>query len=180
MRTRVAILLALALVAIAVPLLTYSGVLFARLEVVDRDGGFARSQGDLTSIRFGIRNDGWTPVTITGAGRSASFMKLTKVDGLKPPMTLLPGQEIKVEFVYQVTDCDNLPSTPWLIPVRVDSSWGVRTLELDPSPQDPAAWNDSVPDDLDEDLDGDGHFDGDGSVWRMWQVARASFICDWN
>jgi hypothetical protein len=37
-----------------------------------------------------------------------------------------------------------------------------------------------VPDDLDENLDGDGYFDGDGSVWRMWQVARAGFICDWN
>ncbi|MGI5282048.1 hypothetical protein ACQEVF_01845 [Nonomuraea polychroma] len=154
---------------VTVLVLWSSGLVSARLGVHGVEGSF-RSSNSATrtvSIRFGIKNNGWTPVTIVGAGRSSSFMRLLRIEDMRTPMTLNPGETTAINFVYQVTDCANITIEEWPIPVRVERLWGTQTIYVDPSPQEPNTSNDSVPEDF------------EGSSWTLWHVAMASDVCDW-
>ncbi|WP_188195103.1 hypothetical protein [Nonomuraea sp. SYSU D8015] len=161
-----------ALVLIAVSLARSAGFPTARLlaDTTESGGGFSDSADRTVSMRFDIRNAGWTAVTITGVGRSGSFMRLVKTDGPRFPHTLEAGEKVHVELVYQVTDCDAVPDEDWPIPVRVERWWGAQTVEVDPSPQTP---------DVSEDYD-EEPVDGEMPALIKWHAARASHVCDWG
>ncbi|GAA0980697.1 hypothetical protein GCM10009555_047640 [Acrocarpospora macrocephala] len=162
-------MLVLVLALMAALVLPKSGLLGARFQTLMLEGSSGWSSGDTRtfSIRFGIRNDAWTSVTIVDAGRSSSFMRLLKIEETRMPITLEHGDTAYVEFVYQVTDCDNVPNEEWPIPVQVERPWGVQTEYVEPPPQDPNFSEDSP---LNE----------DESITWQWHGARASYVCDWH
>ncbi|WP_433352785.1 hypothetical protein ACQP25_06085 [Microtetraspora malaysiensis] len=163
------LLVIVALVSAAAAASWYSGIVRARLQTVMLEGhtGSGDSDTRVTTIRFGIRNEAWTPVTIVGAGRSSSFMRLLRVEGTHTPITLGPGDTADFEFVYKVTNCSAVSPQKWPIPVRVERPWGMQTIYVEPPPQEPSLFEDF------EDED-------ENSTWRLWHVARASYVCDWQ
>ncbi|WP_214103523.1 hypothetical protein [Acrocarpospora catenulata] len=161
-----ALVTVLALVAVAV--LATSGLINARFQTISLEGssGSSDSATRTVSIRFGVRNEAWTSITIVDAGRSSSFMRLLRIEGTRPPITLRPGDTADLEFVYEVTDCNNIPGDKWPIPLQVERPWGTQTVYVDPPLQDPDPFNGSVPD------------EDSGITWE-WQGARASYVCEW-
>ncbi|MEV4016003.1 hypothetical protein AB0J35_36430 [Nonomuraea angiospora] len=155
--------LVIVLALAAVPVLSKSGLVGVQLQTITLEGSSGWSDGDkrTVSIRFGIRNDGWTPVTIAGVGRSSSFMKLLKIEGIHAPIVLRSGNVADVELVYQVASCNNIPQE-WPIPVQVERPWGTDTVYVEPPPQEPNSSEDDWSD-----------------AWK-WHAARASYVCDWH
>lgn len=94
-------------------------------------------------------------------------MRLLKIEGMHTPITLGPGDTADAEFVYQVTDCGNIPNEEWPIPVRVERPWGVQTVYVEPPPQEP-------------DLSENSSLNEDESIMWQWHGARASYVCDWH
>ncbi|MDP4505603.1 hypothetical protein [Nonomuraea turcica] len=162
---------ALALALIAVPLAWAAGFPVARLlaDTVESGGGWSDAAKRTVSMRFAIRNDGWTSVQVTQVGHSSSFMRLIEADGPRFPLELEAGERVQVELVYQVTDCDNITSEDWPIPVRVERWWGAQTVEVDPSPQEPDV-SEEFADTVDSEMPG----------LSKWHAARASYVCDWQ
>ncbi|WP_067144269.1 hypothetical protein [Microtetraspora malaysiensis] len=176
LRVRSTILLVIvALVSAAAAVSWYSGMVRARLQAVMLEGSGGSSDSDtrVTTIRFGIRNEAWTPVTIAGAGRSSSFMRLLRVKGTRTPITLGPGDTADFEFVYKVTNCSAISTQEWPIPVRVERPWGMQTVYVEPPLQEPNLSEDSEYSEDFEDED-------ENLAWSPWHVARASYVCDWQ
>ncbi|WP_433419539.1 hypothetical protein ACQP1V_05700 [Microtetraspora malaysiensis] len=170
LRVRWTILLVIvALVSAAAAASWYSGMVRARLQTVMLEGrsGSGDSDTRVMTIRFGIRNEAWTPVTIVGAGRSSSFMRLLRVEGTHTPITLGPGDTTDFEFVYKVTDCSAVSAQKWPIPVRVERPWGMQTVYVEPPRQ-----RANISDDF--------AYVDENSTWALWHVARASYVCDWQ
>ncbi len=154
----------------AAPILSASGQVTGQLAAVKVEGSTGDSDGDTrtVSIRFGVKNEGLVPVTIVGAGRSSSFMRLLDIEDMPIPMTLGPGQTAAVRLVYKVIDCDGVPAEEWPIPLSVKRPWGTQTVYVDPSPQEPDTSNPHVPEDY------------ENSSWTLWHGAAVSFVCDWR
>jgi hypothetical protein len=78
---------------------------------------------------FTVRNDGWVPMTIGGAGRAGAGLELTSVEGLLP-VTLGRGEETSIRLNYRVTDCGAVTGDPWAVPLTVDRLWGGQTVDF--------------------------------------------------
>jgi hypothetical protein len=121
---------ALAAVLAAAGLVVWrSGVTLPRLDQAP-DTSYSASAGEFM-LHLPIRNNGWTPVTVTGAGRGGPGLRLTEVAGL--PVTLAAHQSTIVYLSYRVTDCAAVPDGAWPVPVRTTRPWGTQTVYLQPS-----------------------------------------------
>jgi hypothetical protein len=122
----------LALVA-AASVIQEGGLLLADLKL----DGTSSALGPEIGIQLGltVRNDGWTPITVVGAGADEPGLRLASVDAPRPfegfPITLAPGQTLQLQFAYEVTDCDAVPPT-LTVAVRVKRWWGTWTATLHP------------------------------------------------
>jgi hypothetical protein len=140
-RLTLAIVLALALV-VAASVTWQGGLLLADLRV----DGTSSSVGPEIGIGLGVtvRNDGWVPVTVVGAGADLPGLRLVSVgapDRSDPtpgrpftgfPFTIAPGESVELLATYEVTDCDAVPGTLTL-PVRVRRWWGTWTARVPPN-----------------------------------------------
>ncbi|GAA0409308.1 hypothetical protein Acor_61590 [Acrocarpospora corrugata] len=168
-RRKRGLVLAAVLVLLAGVFVWNSSLVNARFQVVWLDGSQGWGSGDTKtfSIRFGVKNDGWTSTTIVGAGRSNSSIRLVQIEGVKLPITLEHGDTAQLEFVYEVTDCNSVLIEEWPIPVQVARPWGTETVYVVPPPQEPDSANPYY-----NDYDENTH-------WQ-WQVARSSYVCDFS
>jgi hypothetical protein len=149
-RLTLAIGAVLALIA-AASVVQEGGLLLADLKL----DGTSSALGPEIGIQLGLtmHNDGWTPITVVGAGADAPGLHLVSVDAPDPgypqagrpfegfPTTLAPGQTLEFRLAYAVTNCDAVPPT-LTVPVRVRRWWGTGTVALRPtfSPSNDPAW----------------------------------------
>jgi hypothetical protein len=147
LRLRSAIVVVSTLMTVAA-LVWYSGVAVPRLRWSE-EGGFGWATGpDFVSQAVHVRNSGWVPLNVIGAGRSGPGLQLIAVQDGPPeplmvrenplPQVLRPGQSLTFVVVYRITDCSAIPTQPWPVPVRVQRPWGVQTVYI-PVPPQPAA-----------------------------------------
>jgi hypothetical protein len=78
-----------------------------------------------------IRNEGWTPVTLLGAGTSGAGLQLRDAQG-PFPVTLGHGDALGVTITYQVAGCGAATGS-WPMSAKVDRPWG--SMEVDVSPE---------------------------------------------
>ncbi|MBO3749105.1 hypothetical protein J5X84_23760 [Streptosporangiaceae bacterium NEAU-GS5] len=154
---------------VAVPVVGTSGMVRARLGLGAPDISLGSSHLDTRNVSVGFRvvNEGWAPVTLIGAGRSSSYMRLLSVEDTHFPITLGSGQWADITLSYHVTDCA-IPVEPWPIPVRVERPWGTETVYVDPSPRDPDPTNPHTPQ-FPEELE--------GSTMTLWHLAQSTYVC---
>lgn len=115
---------------------------------------------------FSVRNDGFAPLTLVGAGRSGSGLQLTSVES-RFPVTLRHGEETSITVNYLVTDCGAVSEDAWPVPLTVRRPWGSQTVHLMLPVQDQIQWRGS---DLPS-LDVSRH----GPV--QWQRSQADMAC---
>lgn len=105
----------------------------AGLEVLESGYSFA-SDGTRATVGFRLLNSGGEPVEVRAAGNDAPGLLLVDVvasgapvgfaaagegEALLPAFDLPPGDPVILQLVYEVQDCLLVPSTPLLVPVRV-------------------------------------------------------------
>jgi hypothetical protein len=136
-RLRVGLIIMCTVTAVA-SLMWYSGVLVPQLRWSE-EGGFMWASGpDLVSQAVHVRNDGWVPVSVIGAGRSGPGLRLVAVQDGPPdalmvrqnplPHELRPGESLTFVVVYRITDCSAITTQPWPVPVRLRRPWGAQTV----------------------------------------------------
>ena len=77
-----------------------------------------------------LRNDGWGPVEVLGAGRDGPGLDLVEVRGAFPTV-LGPDDQLEVVVAYRVTDCAAVTADPWPLTVRVGRFWGEYTVQVE-------------------------------------------------
>ncbi|MFG1941844.1 hypothetical protein [Nonomuraea sp. NPDC048826] len=78
-----------------------------------------------------IVNDGWFPVTVTGAGLRADGARLVEVredEGRAFPLTVRPGGRIELTFAAEVLDCGRAAAAVPEPLLRVERWWGSQTV----------------------------------------------------
>jgi hypothetical protein len=138
-RTRITLIVAVAL-AVVVGLVWRSGLLVPRL-IWSPTAGYGYEShvaGRLITTDVVVHNAGWTPVTLTGAGRSGPGLELVEVVG-GFPVELGRAAEVTLVLTYRVTDCAAVTDRPWPVPVHVDRPWGTYTagIAVPPITRDP-------------------------------------------
>jgi hypothetical protein len=162
-RLVIGVLVVLALVASG-GLAWQSGLILPRVVWPETAGWGASSGPGTISHQLVMENQGWTPVTLTGAGRDGPGLTLDRVFTVFP-VTLKPGQQITIDLTYRITDCAAITRDPWPVPVRIDRWWGEQTAYLDL----PTMTSDDAPDDF--------SYSGENPYAVEWQYALADLAC---
>ncbi|NUP46599.1 MAG: hypothetical protein HOW97_04705 [Catenulispora sp.] len=133
-----------AVVIAAAVLLDLSGLIHPRITMpADRaDGGAAYKDTQIIARQIVVHNDGWTTVHVTGIGQDGPGLRLlgpadpggpnknSEIAGAQPPFDLHPDQTVTMVVIYKITDCAAVSSSPFAVPVRVDSLWGTQTVSI--------------------------------------------------
>lgn len=123
-----------------------SGAAVPRLRYDDGDPGVAVFGDGVTSravvrMEHTIGNDGWFPVTISGAGLRADGLRLARVQesrGRAFPLTLGPGDRIRLSLVATVLDCERAAAAPAESLLRAERWWGSQSVR--PAGDGPGSW----------------------------------------
>lgn len=143
-RLTLAVGMALALIA-AATVVREGGLGFGHVNVEIKGSAVGPDIG--IQLPVTLRNEGWTPVTLTGIGgdpdeipglrlAGISLLPALPLTPMPPdavfPITLAPGQSVEIGIAYEVTDCQAVPNS-LTVPVRQRQWWGSWTANLRPS-----------------------------------------------
>ena len=112
---------------IAAGLTWYSGLLVPQLAMLDRVA-HGSADGDVV-ISLTMANRGRFPVTVRSAGPTGPGVELQRVEA-PWPITLRPGDQVGLTYVYRVIDCAAVSRDAWVPEVVVDRSWGPPVVTL--------------------------------------------------
>lgn len=123
---------AAALVLASGALLWRSGVVMAHLSWDRYAGGYSHSGGPSGRVEQNVKvhNDGWTAVTLLGAGRDMPGMSLVEVSPVFP-FALGPGETMEFVVTFEVVECAEVSRDAWPVPVTVRRWWGEQTAYIE-------------------------------------------------